>query len=558
MSSEIKKVGVLGAGLMGHGIAQVTATAGYDVVLREVDDETLQKGMGKIEKQLAKAVEKGRSSQEDADAVRGRIQGTTDYNDLADCDLVIEAITEDLGRKLEMWKEVDAVVKPEAVFATNTSSLAVIDQAASTTRPAQFVGLHYFNPAQVMKLVEVIRAVTTSDEAFETAHAFAQAQGKLAIPTKDKAGFIVNRLLVPYMLDAMRAYEEGVGSVDEIDEAMKAGAGAPDGPAHAGGLRGPRHARARSATSCSTSSASGASPSRRRCARCSAPAGTGARAAWASTTTRAKRPCRTRVSESSMAGVLAALRPEPHRGDQVAAGAVVLTTAIYVLEARFANTWGAGIRFVIDALALFAVAALAVQSPIEGERPRAYQSVLYIATFFLAAVTLKQPRRHPRRRQSAAGIGNGPVDRTAARRALRVVRGSAQLGGHDAARRRQLRIRGRGVHRLGVRPARPHDVPLDPAAARARVRARVAQRARRPPAARRAARQRGRPVRGGARRVVRARGAHHVQRRPAARAWAPAGSSSCSPVGSGCAPTPPSIASAGPPTSASSCSCCSC
>jgi 3-hydroxybutyryl-CoA dehydrogenase len=230
MTSDIKKVGVLGAGLMGHGIAQVTAAAGYDVVLREVDDATLQKGIGKIEKQLAKAVEKGKTSQEDADAVRGRIQGTTDYNDLADCDLVIEAITEDLPRKLEMWKEVDAIVKPEAVFATNTSSLAVIDQAASTTRPSQFVGLHYFNPAQVMKLVEVIRADTTSDEAFGIAHQFAQAQGKLAIPTKDKAGFIVNRLLVPYMLDAMRAYEEGVGSVDEIDEAMKAGAGHPMGP----------------------------------------------------------------------------------------------------------------------------------------------------------------------------------------------------------------------------------------------------------------------------------------------------------------------------------------
>jgi 3-hydroxybutyryl-CoA dehydrogenase len=230
MSSEIKKVGVLGAGLMGHGIAQVTAAAGYGVVLREVDDETLQKGLGKIEKQLAKAVEKGKSSQEDADAVRGRIQGTTDYGDLADCDLVIEAITEDLGRKREMWKEVDAIVKPEAIFATNTSSLAVIDQAASTTRPAQFVGLHYFNPAQVMKLVEVIRAVTTSDEAFDRAQGFAQSQGKLAIPTKDKAGFIVNRLLVPYMLDAIRGYEEGIGSVDEIDEAMKAGAGHPMGP----------------------------------------------------------------------------------------------------------------------------------------------------------------------------------------------------------------------------------------------------------------------------------------------------------------------------------------
>src|SRR3954451_10409758 len=163
MTSQIKRVGVLGAGLMGHGIAQVTATAGYDVVLREVDDATLQKGIDRIEKQLARSVEKGKSSQEDADAIRGRIQGTTDYGDLADCDLVIEAITEDLARKLEMWKEVDAIVKPEAVFATNTSSLAVIDQAASTTRPGQFVGLHYFNPAQVMKLVEVIRAVTTSD-----------------------------------------------------------------------------------------------------------------------------------------------------------------------------------------------------------------------------------------------------------------------------------------------------------------------------------------------------------------------------------------------------------
>jgi 3-hydroxybutyryl-CoA dehydrogenase len=227
---EIKKVGVLGAGLMGHGIAQVSAGAGYDVVLREVDDAALQKGLGKIEKQLAKAVEKGKSSQEDADAVRARIHGTTDYADLADCDLVIEAITEDLSRKLEMWKEVDAIVKPEAVFATNTSSLAVIDQAAATSRPQQFVGLHYFNPAQVMKLVEVIRAVTTSDDAFQAAHAFAESQGKLAIPTKDKAGFIVNRLLVPYMLDAIRAYEEGVGSVDEIDDAMKAGAGHPMGP----------------------------------------------------------------------------------------------------------------------------------------------------------------------------------------------------------------------------------------------------------------------------------------------------------------------------------------
>ena len=230
MAQQIEKVGVLGAGLMGHGIAQVAAQSGYAVVLREVDEATLQKGLGKIEKQLARAVEKGKATQEDADAVRARIHGTVHYRDLADCDLVIEAITESLPLKLEMWREIDEIVKPEAVFATNTSSLAVIDQAAVTSRPGQFVGLHYFNPAQVMKLVEVVRCVTTGDDAFDVALQFARSEGKLAIPTKDKAGFIVNRLLVPYMLDAIRAYEEGVGSVDEIDEAMKAGAGHPMGP----------------------------------------------------------------------------------------------------------------------------------------------------------------------------------------------------------------------------------------------------------------------------------------------------------------------------------------
>jgi 3-hydroxybutyryl-CoA dehydrogenase len=228
--AKIEKVGVLGAGLMGHGIAQVAAQTGYDVVLREVDDASLAKGISKIEKQLARAVEKGKSSQEDADAVRGRIQGTTDYGELAGCDLVIEAITEDLALKLEMWREVDQIVKQDAIFATNTSSLAVIDQAAATGRPEKFVGLHYFNPAQVMKLVEVVRCVTTNDQTFDAALEFARSEGKLAIPTKDKAGFIVNRLLVPYMLDAMRAYEEGVGSIEEIDEAMKAGAGHPMGP----------------------------------------------------------------------------------------------------------------------------------------------------------------------------------------------------------------------------------------------------------------------------------------------------------------------------------------
>src|SRR5215210_4074882 len=141
--AEIRTVGVLGAGLMGHGIAQVSAQSGYDVVLREVDDAALAKGLGRIEKQLRRAVERGKATQEDADAVRGRIKGTTDYADLAGCDLVIEAITEDLPRKVEMWREVDAIVKPEAIFATNTSSLPVIAQAVATARPASFVGLHY-------------------------------------------------------------------------------------------------------------------------------------------------------------------------------------------------------------------------------------------------------------------------------------------------------------------------------------------------------------------------------------------------------------------------------
>ena len=227
---EIAKVGVLGAGLMGHGIAQICAQAGWEVTVREIDQDRLDAGIAKIEKQLARAVEKGKAEQADADAVRARIHPTLDYADLADCDLVIEAITEDLARKLEMWRELDAIVKAEALFATNTSSLAVIDQAATTKRPDQFLGLHFFNPAQVMKLLEVIRCVTTSDETFDAGLAFGEKLGKLTVPTRDTAGFIVNRLLVPYMLDAIRGYEEGIGSIDAIDEAMKAGAGHPMGP----------------------------------------------------------------------------------------------------------------------------------------------------------------------------------------------------------------------------------------------------------------------------------------------------------------------------------------
>ncbi len=227
---EISKLGVVGCGLMGHGIAQVAAQAGYDVVVREVDQDKLDKGIGRIEKQLARAVEKGRMEQADADAVRGRIEGTLDYADLADADLVIEAITEDAPAKLEMWKKLDGIIKPDAVFATNTSSLAVIDQAAATKRPDQFLGLHFFNPPQVMKLLEVVRCVTTGDDAYATGLQFGERLGKTTVQTKDKAGFIVNRLLVPYMLDAIRAYEEGVGTIEEIDQAMMAGAAHPMGP----------------------------------------------------------------------------------------------------------------------------------------------------------------------------------------------------------------------------------------------------------------------------------------------------------------------------------------
>jgi 3-hydroxybutyryl-CoA dehydrogenase len=227
---EISKVGVIGCGLMGHGITQICAQAGWDVVVRESSQERLDAGLARIEKQLARAVEKGKTSQEDADAARGRIQPTLTYDDLADCDLVIEAVTEDLGLKLEMWKEVDTIVCDRTTFATNTSSLAVIDQAAATSRPERFCGMHFFNPAQVMPLLEVVQTVTTSDETLELAFEVGRRLGKTTVHAKDKTGFIVNRLLVPYLLDAIRAYEEGVGTVDQIDTAMKAGANHPMGP----------------------------------------------------------------------------------------------------------------------------------------------------------------------------------------------------------------------------------------------------------------------------------------------------------------------------------------
>ena len=227
---DINRVGVLGCGLMGHGIAQICAQAGWDVVVREVDQERLDRGVGKIEKQLARAVEKGRMEQAEADAVRSRLHPTLHYGDFAECDLVIEAITEDLALKLEMWRELNEVLRPEAVCATNTSSLPVIDQAVATEHPDRFLGLHFFNPAQVMPLLEVVRTVTTGEEAVKLGFEVGERLGKTCVHAKDKTGFIVNRLLVPYMLDAIRAYEEGVGSIEEIDLAMKAGANHPMGP----------------------------------------------------------------------------------------------------------------------------------------------------------------------------------------------------------------------------------------------------------------------------------------------------------------------------------------
>jgi len=227
---EISKVGVVGCGLMGHGITQVCAQVGWDVVVREVSQEKLDAGIGKIEKQLGKAVERGKVEQADADAIRDRIEPTTDYADLAECDLVIEAITEDLEAKLEMWREVDGVVKPDAHFATNTSSLSVAEQAAATSRPDRFLGLHFFNPVQVMPLLEVVRAEGTAEAAAKLGFDLGDTLGKKTVAAGDNRGFIVNRLLVPFMLDGINAFEQGVGSIEDIDAGMMAGANHPMGP----------------------------------------------------------------------------------------------------------------------------------------------------------------------------------------------------------------------------------------------------------------------------------------------------------------------------------------
>jgi 3-hydroxybutyryl-CoA dehydrogenase len=226
---EIKKVGVLGCGLMGSGIAQVAATAGFDVTVLEVEQKYLDKGFAGIEKSLAKFAEKS-TIKETPQAIRARLKGTTNQKDLADCDIVIEAVIENLDEKKKMYAVLDGIVKKDAIFASNTSSISITELLTSTKRPERFIGLHFFNPVPLMKLVEVVRTIATASEVYETAYEFGQKLGKIPVRTSDKTGFIVNRLLVPYMLDAIRAYEEGVGSIDDIDNAMKLGCGYPMGP----------------------------------------------------------------------------------------------------------------------------------------------------------------------------------------------------------------------------------------------------------------------------------------------------------------------------------------
>jgi 3-hydroxybutyryl-CoA dehydrogenase len=225
----IKKVGVLGCGLMGSGIAQVAAVAGYQVTVLEQEQQYLDKGFAGVEKSLAKFAEKG-TLKEPVEAVRARLKGTTDRNLLAGCDLIIEAIIENVDEKKKMFSSLDAIVKKDAIFASNTSSISITEVAAATKRPERFVGLHFFNPVPLMKLVEVVRTIATSEHVFETAFEFGKSLGKVPVRTNDKSGFIVNRLLVPYLLDAIRAYEEGVGSIPDIDNAMKLGCGYPMGP----------------------------------------------------------------------------------------------------------------------------------------------------------------------------------------------------------------------------------------------------------------------------------------------------------------------------------------
>jgi 3-hydroxybutyryl-CoA dehydrogenase len=228
----IKKVGVLGAGLMGSGIAQVAATSGYDVTIVEVSEELDKKGLGGIEKSLAKFAEKGTITSEQKDATLARLRGSAKFEDLADADIIIEAIIENLPIKRETYAKLDQLCKPETIFASNTSSLSVTEMMTATgaERQCRFVGMHFFNPVPLMKLVEVIRTILTDEVVYAEAVALAESFGKTVVKAGDKTGFIVNRLLVPFMLDAIRVYEEGLASVVDIDNGMKLGCNHPMGP----------------------------------------------------------------------------------------------------------------------------------------------------------------------------------------------------------------------------------------------------------------------------------------------------------------------------------------
>ena len=227
---QITSVGVLGCGLMGSGIAQVAAQSGFKTVVREVEQSLLDKGLGRMRKFLDDGVAKGKVTAEARDATLANLTGTTSFEPFASCDIVIEAIIENLDDKRQAYAGLQAVVGDATIFASNTSSLCIMELAAATNRPDRFIGLHFFNPVPLMKLVEVIRALTTSDETYQRVFAFAQALGKQPITAPDKPGFIVNRLLVPYMLDAIRAYENGFGTLEDIDAGMKLGCGHPMGP----------------------------------------------------------------------------------------------------------------------------------------------------------------------------------------------------------------------------------------------------------------------------------------------------------------------------------------
>jgi 3-hydroxybutyryl-CoA dehydrogenase len=226
----IKKVGVVGCGLMGAGIAQVCAAAGFETVVREVSPEVVEKGLKGIEKNLARLVEKGTISEAQKSEIRARLKGTTAIEDLKDCDLVVEAIIEQLPAKRELFAKLDALCGASTIFASNTSSLTITEISTATKRPERFVGLHFFNPVPVMKLVEVVRTISTDPAVYEEMVEFGAKVGKVPVRAHDSTGFIVNRLLVPYLLDAIRALEEGVGSIEDIDNSMKLGCGHPMGP----------------------------------------------------------------------------------------------------------------------------------------------------------------------------------------------------------------------------------------------------------------------------------------------------------------------------------------